>query len=199
MLFYKNKQRLFEGEAISIGQREPNNIFYNLKGIVNKTYSIQQETFKIEELLSMQFGYCKKKAEEFGLETVSGAVITVPHYFNQFQRQSILDAAELSGIRILQLLNDSPAVALNYAMLRTFNSTEHHIFYDMGAGSTVASLITFKNIIIIEPNSNPKKPALNRTVPQIQVRAVGYEEKFGGNSFDKKIRVILIFYYYYIN
>jgi hypoxia up-regulated 1 len=58
-----------------------------------------------------------------------------------------LDAADLAGIRVVEMINDSTAVALNYAMLRQFtDTTQHHVFYDMGAGGTVASLIAFKNI-----------------------------------------------------
>jgi hypoxia up-regulated 1 len=76
-------------------------------------------------------------------------------------------------------------VALNYAMLRKFDQTQHHIFYDMGAGSTVASLVTFSNVI-------QKRAGSNFSVPQLQVKAVGSDPTLGGKAIDLRIQQILL-------
>ena len=71
-------------------------------------------------------------------------------------------------------------VALNYAMTRAFNETQHHIFYDMGAGSTVAALVTFYPEVI-------KEGKLNRTVPVVEVKGFGYDSSLGGFIIDTRL------------
>jgi hypoxia up-regulated 1 len=122
-----------------------------------------------------------------------------------------LDAAELAGLNVLALMHDETAgkkgfchyclhrydssnqithfellpVALNYAINRKFSNTpEYHIFYDMGAGSTVASLVSFSNVEV-------KDGKRNKTYPQIEVKAVGYDVTLGGHEFDVRLQKFL--------
>ena len=92
--------------------------------------------FLVEELVAMILGHARDQAAEMAGERIVDVVITVPPYFNQFERQAILDAADLAGLNVLQLINVDTAVALHYGITRKFNTTEYHVFYDMGAAST---------------------------------------------------------------
>ncbi|KZP20038.1 hypothetical protein FIBSPDRAFT_1045119 [Athelia psychrophila] len=83
--------------------------------------------WNVHELLAMRFGYIKSLAEDLAGE--------------KFERDHIVDALELGGLRILALINDGTAVAVNYAMTRAFPAPEYHIIYDTGASSiTVAGV-----------------------------------------------------------
>lgn len=141
--------------------------------------------FSVEELVGMILANAKHQAEEFGNETVSGCVITIPPYFNQWERKAVMDAAEIAGLKVYALMNDETAVALNYAMTRNFDSNQYHIFYDMGAGSTVASLVEFSNVVTMD------KYKRNVSVPTLTVKAVGYDRTLGGNAFDTRLREML--------
>ena len=71
-------------------------------------------------------------------------MITVPPYFNQAERRAMLRAAEFAGLKVLQLMNDNAAVALNYGVFRSksFNKTaSHYMFVDVGSGSTTATVV----------------------------------------------------------
>lgn len=72
----------------------------------------ENQVFSVEEMISMQLAHAKKQAEKYGSEQVSGAVITVPPYYNEFERRALLDAAEMAGLRVLQLMNDETAGTL---------------------------------------------------------------------------------------
>lgn len=71
-------------------------------------------------------------------------------------------------------------------MLRKFEEPQHHIFYDMGAGSTVASLVLFKNVA--DKKSTSKKET---TTPQLQVKSVGSDDTLGGKAIDVRLQQIL--------
>ena len=77
-------------------------------------------------------------------QPISEAVITVPPFFNQAERRAMLRAADLSGLKVLQLMNDNAAIALNYGVFRSksFNKTAtHYMFFDVGSSSTVATVV----------------------------------------------------------
>lgn len=73
-------------------------------------------SFPVEEILAMQFGYAKEMAEEVAGETVREVVVTVPGWFGQSERQAVLDAVELAGLRSIGLVNDGTACASSPAL-----------------------------------------------------------------------------------
>ncbi|ORX45559.1 HSP70-domain-containing protein [Piromyces finnis] len=163
------------------------NTFYNdmIKDEERGTvaFKYKDETYTVEELVSYQLAQAKEMADNMAGENVKDAVITVPRFFNHFERKAIIDAAELAGIRVISLLNEDTASALNFAMTRVFEEApQHHIFFDMGAGSTVATLISFQSIPEDETKKKPKM------VPQIEVKATGYDRSLGGHAFDVKLQ-----------
>jgi len=132
----------------------------------------------------MQLSYVKKLAEDLAGETVNEVILTVPPYFSQFERDSVADAIEIAGLKTLALVNDGTAVAVNYAMTRTFTTTpEYHVIYDAGASSTRATVVSF---------SAAEDPKTKASYTQINVLGVGYDRNTGGTELDLRLRDILI-------
>ncbi|KAJ7153570.1 Hsp70 protein-domain-containing protein [Mycena crocata] len=203
---WKKTDRLFGTDAFNLASRFPSDSFSSIKylqaapfdsDIVSYYASISTaelvktsrntvafkqadgNEWSVEELIGMQFSYVKQLAESLVGEKVSDVIVTVPPYFSQFQRDAVVDAIEIAGLRTLALINDGTAVAVNYAMTRTFPTPEHHIIYDAGASSIRATVVTFST-------SN----ATSGT--QIAVAGVGYDLATGGTELDRRLREILI-------
>uniref|UniRef100_A0A3Q3CCZ5 Hypoxia up-regulated protein 1 n=1 Tax=Haplochromis burtoni TaxID=8153 RepID=A0A3Q3CCZ5_HAPBU len=134
-----------------------------------------------EELLGMVLNYSRGLAQDFAEQTIKDAVITVPAFFNQAERRSVLHAAHIAGLKVLQLINDNTAVALNYGVFRRkdIDSTAKHVmFYDMGSGSTTATIVTYQTV----------KTKESGTQPQLQIRGVGFDRGLGGFEMDLRLR-----------
>ncbi|KAF9968117.1 hypothetical protein BGZ70_006516 [Mortierella alpina] len=208
----RGDERAFGSESLSLATRFPQDSFIGVKRILGRDYdddhcveyrktftnnmskdpvrgtAVLETTtgvkYTAEELVAMQFALAKRQAEDTAGETIRDVVITVPPFFNQFERQAVLDAAELAGLRVLSLVHDESAVALNYGMTRAFPQEQCHLFYDMGAGSTVASLACFQDLTV-------KDGKLNKTVQQIEIKSVGYDRTLGGHEFDIRLQKLL--------
>lgn len=131
----------------------------------------------------MQFAYVKQLAESVAGEVVSDVIVTVPPFYTQFERDAVADAIEISGLRTLALINDGTAVAVNYAMTRTFSTPEYHVIYDAGASSIRATIVGFTTA----PDT---KTTTGGT--QITVVGVGYDRTTGGTELDRRLRDILV-------
>ncbi len=100
--------------------------------------------------------YAKQIAEAQSGAPVLDAVVAVPAYFGQVQRQGIVDAANLVGLNVLGLINTHTAAALQFGIERDFaNKTQHVVFYDMGSGGTVAALVRYSSYAA---KDSPGKP-----------------------------------------
>jgi hypoxia up-regulated 1 len=141
--------------------------------------------WSVEELIAMQFAYVKELAETLAGEKVSEVIVTVPPYYTQFERDAVVDAIEISGLRTLALVNDGTAVAVNYAMTRSFPSPEYHIIYDAGASSIRTTLVSFTSIG--DNKSKSSSPATH-----VSVAAVGFDRRVGGTELDRRLRNILV-------
>uniref|UniRef100_K7F5M7 Hypoxia up-regulated protein 1 n=1 Tax=Pelodiscus sinensis TaxID=13735 RepID=K7F5M7_PELSI len=138
-----------------------------------------------EEILGMVLNYSRALAEDFAEQPVKDAVITVPVYFNQAERRAVLHAAQMADLKVLQLINDNTAVALNYGVFRRkdINATAQNImFYDMGAGSTVCTIVTYQTV----------KTKDSGTQPQLQIRGVGFDRTLGGLEMEHRLRDYLV-------
>lgn len=137
-----------------------------------------------EELIAMQLAYVKSLAESLAGEPVHDVILTVPPHYTQFERDAVVDAVEIAGMRTLTLINDGTAVAVNYAMTRTFSSTpEYHVIYDAGASSSRATLVSFAAV----EDSKTKTP-----YTQISVLGVGFDRSTSGTDLDRRMRDILV-------
>ncbi|NWY49839.1 HYOU1 protein, partial [Chionis minor] len=134
-----------------------------------------------EEMLGMVLNYSRGLAEEFAEQPIKDAVITVPAYFNQAERRAVLHAARMADLKVLQLINDNTAVALNYGVFllhRPSFSFQNIMFYDMGAGSTVCTIVTYQTV---------KTKDLG-TQPQLQIQGIGFDRTLGGLEMELRLR-----------
>jgi len=131
----------------------------------------------------MELAYIKPLAELAAIEKVTDVVVTVPPYFSQFERDALVDAIEISGLKTLALVNDGTAVAVNYAMTRTFPTPEYHIIYDAGASGIRATVASF--------TTAPDTKAGGQGT-HIAVAGVGYDRTVGGIELDRRLRDILV-------
>uniref|UniRef100_A0A8C5PWA5 Hypoxia up-regulated protein 1 n=1 Tax=Leptobrachium leishanense TaxID=445787 RepID=A0A8C5PWA5_9ANUR len=145
-------------------------------------FKLSDESFySPEELLGMMLNYSRSLSEEFAEQPVKDVVITVPAFFNQAERRAVLRSAQLAGLKVLQLINDNTAVALNYGVFRRkdINATAQSImFYDMGSRSTVCTIVTYQTV----------KTKDSGTQPQLQIRGVGFDRTLGGLEIDLRLR-----------
>uniref|UniRef100_A0A673WKM7 Hypoxia up-regulated protein 1 n=1 Tax=Salmo trutta TaxID=8032 RepID=A0A673WKM7_SALTR len=141
----------------------------------------EEMQYSPEELLGMVLNYSRGLAQDFAEQPIKDAVITVPAFFNQAERRAVLQAAQMAGVKVLQLINDNTAVALNYGVFRRkdINSTaQNMMFYDMGSGSTTATIVTYQTV----------KTKDSGTQPQLQIRGVGFDRSLGGFEMDLRLR-----------
>ncbi|KAJ8074780.1 lumenal Hsp70 protein [Marasmius tenuissimus] len=205
---WKNSDRLFGGDAFNLASRFPSDSFSStkllqaapfdsplvsyyttissakVKETSRKTVALEQSDgteWAVEELIAMQFAYVKGLAESVAGEKVYDVIVTVPPYFSQFERDAVADAIEISGLRTLALINDGTAVAVNYAMTRSFPTPEYHVIYDAGASSIRATVVQFST----DHKTTP--PGI-----QLSVKGVGYDRKIGGTELDRRLREILV-------
>ncbi|KAI8816337.1 Hsp70 protein-domain-containing protein [Fimicolochytrium jonesii] len=206
VVLVREGDRRYGADAVALSTRFPQDTYPSLKNLLGKLYEDpvvaeyrqtftntmirdpergtvafrhnETTTYSVEELVAMQLAFARKQAEASGGEFVAGAVITVPPYWGQFERAALLEAAKLAELRVFALINDETAVAVNYASARNFPEPQYHIFYDMGAGSTVAALVRFNT-------TSGKKTG---GVTEIDVLAVGYDPSLGGHSLDVKLQ-----------
>ncbi|MGH0162542.1 UNVERIFIED_CONTAM: hypothetical protein FKN15_068670 [Acipenser sinensis] len=178
----KENERLFEDGALGVGilgktldnpqvalyqKRFPEHQLEKdeVRGTV--LYRVSDELrYSPEEILGMVLNYSRSLAQEFAEQPIKDVVITVPAFFNQAERRAVLQAAQMADLKVLQLINDNTAVALNYGVFRRkdINSTAQNVmFYDMGSESTVATIVTYQSV----------KTKDAGTQPQLQIRGVG--------------------------
>ena len=101
--------------------------------------AIEEEEFSLPEISAMVLREMKQIAEERLGETVSKAVVTVPAYFNDNQRQATKDAGRIAGLEVLRLLNEPTAAALAYGFGRGLN--QRVAVYDLGGGTFDISIL----------------------------------------------------------
>jgi hypoxia up-regulated 1 len=139
-------------------------------------------TYLVEELVAMQLAYVKDVAESLAGEKVTDVILTVPPYYSQFERDALADAVEIAGLKTLALINDGAAVAVNYAMTRSFAKPEFHVIYDAGASAIRASVAQFVT-------TEGKRKGEDTTV--ITMTGVGYDRSVGGTELDRRLRDLL--------
>ncbi|CAI7729649.1 unnamed protein product [Closterium sp. NIES-54] len=137
--------------------------------------------YSAEELLAMQLGYAKGLADAHGRTGIVDAVISVPAYFSQSQRQSIIDAGALVGVNVMALIQEHAGVALQYGMDKDFsNGSRHVVIFDMGATSTYAAVIYYSAYAT-------KERGKSITVNQFQVKSVRWNADLGGQTLEARM------------
>ena len=114
----------------------------------------------------------KQTAEDYLGETVTQAVITVPAYFNDSQRQATKDAGKIAGLEVLRIINEPTAAALAYGVDKNDKADRKIAVYDLGGGTFDVSIIEIANI-------DGEK--------QIEVLSTNGDTFLGGEDFDQRI------------
>ena len=144
----------------------PYTVRSNDDGNVRITCPITEREYAPEELVGNIIRKLVDDADTYLGETVESAVITVPAYFNDSQRQATRDAALLAGIRVERILNEPTAAALAYGFDKT--SSQRVLVFDLGGGTFDVSLMNISNGVF-------------------DVKATSGDTQLGGNDFDQRI------------
>jgi hypoxia up-regulated 1 len=152
------------------------------------TYRVKlsdDRTFSIEEVMAMILEYAQGLASAEAGVRIADAVIAVPPFLTQQQRQAVLDAAKIAGITVTGLINDNTATALLYGIEKEkeFKDLQERnvVFFDMGASSTRVSVVRFGTA-----QSKADKKA-NKTVGEYWIKSVAWDESLGAVAFDNVI------------
>ncbi|OQR93666.1 hsp70-like protein [Achlya hypogyna] len=141
-------------------------------------------TFHAEELAAMVFGHAKQITNDFAESSVKDWVITVPMYFAEPQRQAIIDAAEIAGVRVLSLVDENTAAALHHAVDYSApepNTPERIMYYNMGSTSLQVSIVEYNTRVV--PDGFKK----NKTIVEFEVLSKAWDETLGGAAFDLRL------------
>ncbi|MCD2499590.1 MULTISPECIES: molecular chaperone DnaK [Microbacterium] len=136
-----------------------------------KTQSIDGKEYTPQEISARILGKLKHDAEEYLGDSVTDAVITVPAYFNDAERQATKDAGEIAGLNVLRIINEPTAAALAYGLDKG-KEDELILVFDLGGGTFDVSLL---------------EVGKDDDFSTIQVRATAGDNRLGGDDWDQRI------------
>jgi len=143
------------------------------KPIICVKYQNEDKQFKPEEISSMILGKMKETAEAFLGTTVSDAVITVPAYFNDSQRQSTKDAGIIAGLNVKRIINEPTAAAIAYGLDKKGSGEKNILIYDLGGGTFDVSILSIDDGVF-------------------EVKATAGDTHLGGEDLDRRLLEYLI-------
>jgi heat shock 70kDa protein 1/2/6/8 len=110
-------------------------------------YKNETKTFTPEEISSMVLTKMKEIAEAYLGKKVTEAVVTVPAYFNDSQRQATKDASVIAGLNVLRIINEPTAAAIAYGLERKVSAERNVLIFDLGGGTVNVSILTIEEDI----------------------------------------------------
>ncbi|NLL10968.1 MAG: Hsp70 family protein, partial [Methanomicrobiales archaeon] len=136
-----------------------------------KKFELNGKNFAPQEISAMILQKMKTDAEAYLGEEIKKAVITVPAYFNDAQRQATKDAGTIAGLEVLRIINEPTASALAYGIDKEDDHTV--LVYDLGGGTFDVSILTLGDGVF-------------------EVKATSGSNRLGGDDFDKRIIDFLV-------
>lgn len=159
--------RRYESEEV---QKMKNNVPFEIIKADNGDawVKIGDKTYSPQQISAMVLSKLKQTAEEYLGEEVTDAVITVPAYFNDSQRQATKDAGKIAGLNVLRIVNEPTAAALAYGVDNKSGKDKKIIVYDLGGGTFDVSLLEISDGVF-------------------EVLATNGDTFLGGEDFDNRI------------
>ena len=144
----------------------------NTKPKIRVEYKCETKTFNAEEVSSMVLTKMKETAEAYLGMSVTDAVVTVPAYFNDSQRQATKDAGVIAGLNVLRIINEPTAAAIAYGLDKKNPSTagkeNNVLIFDLGGGTFDVSILTIEDGIF-------------------EVKSTAGDTHLGGEDFDNRM------------
>ncbi|XP_062002225.1 heat shock cognate 70 kDa protein-like [Rosa rugosa] len=140
------------------------------KPMIVVTHEGQERQFAAEEISSMVLAKMREIAEEFLDSTVKNAVITVPAYFSDSQRQATRNAGEFAGLKVMRIINEPTAAAIAYGLEKKagWYSKRNVMIFDLGGGTLDVSLLTISSGVF-------------------EVKSTAGDTHLGGEDFDNRM------------
>lgn len=166
--FTKDGERLIGQVAKRQAVTNPDRTISSIKRHMGSDYkvTIEDKAYTPQEISAMVLQKLKADAEAYLGETVSKAVITVPAYFSDSQRQATKDAGKIAGLEVLRIINEPTAASLAYGLDKADN--QKIMVYDLGGGTFDVSILELGDGVF-------------------EVKATSGNNNLGGDDFDNKI------------
>ncbi|TQK73429.1 molecular chaperone DnaK [Brevibacillus sp. AG162] len=170
---FKNGERIVGEAAKRQAITNPDNTVISIKRHMGSTHkeTLEGNQYTPEQISAMILQKLKADAEAYLGQSVTQAVITVPAYFNDSQRQATKDAGKIAGLEVLRIVNEPTAAALAYGMEKTEDQTV--LVFDLGGGTFDVSILELSDGFF-------------------EVKATSGDNKLGGDDFDDVVMNYLV-------
>ncbi len=172
---FKDNDRLVGQVAKRQAVANPDNTVISIKREMGTDYkvSIGGKQYSPEEISAMILSKLKQDAEAYLGGPVTQAVITVPAYFNDSQRQATKNAGKIAGLEVLRIINEPTAAALAYGLDKSDRKNQKILIYDLGGGTFDVSILEIGDGVF-------------------EVLSTNGNTRLGGDDFDNRIMDLLI-------